>query len=69
MRLLFINNKGNDKCFNSYSYSLFFLMNIFRRSCSEVFCKKVVLKIHNIYSKKPVPVVCNFIEKETVIGV
>ena len=27
------------------------------------------LKFHKIYSKKPVPVACNFIEKETLLQV
>ena len=52
----FLKNKGNNKCFNNCGYS-------------EVFCKKGVLTVHKIYSKKPVPVACNFIKKETVTGV
>ena len=38
-------NKRNDDCFDNRGCSLFFLMNIFCNSQSEVFCKKGVLKI------------------------
>ena len=34
------------------------------RKCSE---KKVFLKLDKIYSKNPVPVDCNFIEKKTPV--
>ena len=30
---------------------------------------KGFLKFHKIYSKKPVPVACNFIEKDTLLQV
>ena len=69
-RLLFKNNKRNNKHFNNHSYSLSFLMNIFYKQWIRgVLQKKLFLKFHKIYSKKPVPVACNFIEKETLLQV
>ena len=45
-------------------------MNIFYKQWIRgVLQKKLFLKFHKIYSKKPVPVACNFIEKETLLQV
>ena len=43
-------------------------MGIFyKQSIRGVLEKKLFLKFHKIYSKKPVPVACNFIEKGTLL--
>ena len=64
---LICKNKGSNKYFNNHRYSLFFLMNIFvNQRCSA---KKLFLKFYKIYSKKPVPVAYNFIQKETLLQV
>ena len=69
-RLLSKNNKRNNKHFNNHSYSLFSLINIFKKqSIRGVLQKKLFLKFHKIYSKKPVPVTCSLIEKETLLQV
>ena len=53
-RLLFKNNKKNNKHFNNQPS--------FRSR--GVLQKQLFLKFHKIYSKKPFPVSCKFIEKE-----
>ena len=69
-RLFFKNNKRINKHFNNCSYSLFFLMKIFQKQLlGGIQQKKLFLKFHNIYSKKPLPVACNFNEKETLLPV
>ena len=60
----------SDKRFNNRGYSLLVLMNLFKSSRSEVFCKKRVLTIsQNLQQKTCAYELQLYLKRESVTGV